>query len=631
MDYQKLGFKAGIEIHQQLDTHKLFCSCPCEIREDEPDVIVKRKMRAVAGELGNVDPAALQEFLRDRVTVYEAYTGTTCLVELDEEPPHELNRQALEIAIEVSLLLNATPVDEIQVMRKTVIDGSNTSGFQRTILVAQDGFVETSKGRIEIPTICLEEDAARKIKEDGNETTYRLDRLGIPLVEICTSAGIKDPEHVREVAEKLGSMLRSSRVKRGLGTIRQDVNVSIAGGQRIEVKGVQDLRLISKVAENEVARQILLIEIMDELKKRGVKSGHFDGTFTDLSGLFKNTKSEVIKKSLENIGVVMGVKLPGFAGLLGSKSCTLPGAQKGAGRLGRELAQYAKGAAGVKGIFHSDELPDYGITDADVGAVKTQLAIGKNDAFVLVAEKKDVVEKALSAVLGRAKAAFSGVPEETRRAAPDGASEFMRPLPGSARMYPETDEPLIEITDEMVGKIKKNLPKLPEEKMADYMKLGLNREMANQVVRSRRMHDFDELLQTKADPTLIATMLLSMPKEIKKKHDIDIDVPLGKCREILGLVARGKITKDAVFDIMLDISKTPQMSVDDIIAQKNLALMSEKDVEAEVKKIISENSELIKRIGDNAFGPMMGIAMQKFAGRADAKSVRAILINKLKK
>jgi len=218
IDYEKLGFMCGIEIHQQIDTHKLFCECPSLIREDEPDKKVMRKMRAVAGELGNVDPAALHEFLRNRILEYQAYNDTTCLVELDEEPPHPINKQALKTTLEVALLLNASILDEVHVMRKTVIDGSNTSGFQRTMLAAVDGQLETSEGTINIPSICLEEDAARIIETIGDTVVYRLDRLGIPLVEIATDPDIKNAKHAREVAEKLGSILRACKVKRGLGT-----------------------------------------------------------------------------------------------------------------------------------------------------------------------------------------------------------------------------------------------------------------------------------------------------------------------------------------------------------------------------------------------------------------------------
>jgi len=268
LDYKKLNFKCGIEIHQQLDTHKLFCSCPSLIRDDKPDIIIKRRLRPSAGESGEVDEAALHEFRRGKQFIYQAYSNTTCLVELDEEPPHDVNKEALETALQVALMLNAKVVDRICFMRKTVVDGSNTSGFQRTALIATNGFIETSKGKVKIDTVCLEEEAAKIVKRTEKQDTYNLSRLGIPLIEIATAPDIKDPEHCRETAEKIGMILRSTnKVKRGLGTIRQDVNLSIKNKARVEIKGFQDLRNMPKIIENEVKRHLKLIENGEQLKK----------------------------------------------------------------------------------------------------------------------------------------------------------------------------------------------------------------------------------------------------------------------------------------------------------------------------------------------------------------------------
>ncbi len=268
MDYEKLGFRCGIEIHQQLEGKKLFCSCPAANSSKEPDLRVERRLRAVAGETGEVDAAASHEMRKAKRFIYVSSSEDTCLVEFDEEPPHPINQEALSTAVEVAQLLNAEIVDEIQVMRKTVVDGSNTTGFQRTALVGYDGYIDTSLGKVRIPSICIEEEAAQKLKETKDTVTYRLDRLGITLIEIATEADIKSPEHARETAEKLGMVLRSTgKVKRGLGTIRQDVNISIRGGARTEIKGFQDLRSIPKVIKNEVERQQELIKRGKKIKK----------------------------------------------------------------------------------------------------------------------------------------------------------------------------------------------------------------------------------------------------------------------------------------------------------------------------------------------------------------------------
>ncbi|HID25261.1 MAG TPA: Glu-tRNA(Gln) amidotransferase subunit GatE, partial [Thermoplasmata archaeon] len=309
---------------------------------------IRRKLRAVAGELGEVDRAALFEYLRNRTFHYQVFKGETCLVETDEEPPHQMNREALEIALEIALLLNCKIVDEIHVMRKTVIDGSNTSGFQRTALIGMNGWISGPNGkRVGIAHVCLEEESAGIVERRGNEVIYRLDRLAVPLVEISISLLVGfSPKEVQEIAYRIGMLLRSTgKVMRGIGTIRQDVNVSVKGGARVEIKGVQELGLIQRIIENEVKRQLSLLEIKEELKRRGITE--VTSKVYDVTGIFKATECKFIKSVVDRGGKVFSIVLKGFDGLLRRELC--PGKT-----LGRELADYAV-AYGVKGIVHSDE------------------------------------------------------------------------------------------------------------------------------------------------------------------------------------------------------------------------------------------------------------------------------------
>src|SRR6266581_3522681 len=432
MDYRALGLKVGLEIHQQLATHKLFCEDTSGLVDSPGGQRFRRRLRPTQSELGEIDAAAIEEAKRRLTFVYET-TPNSCLVEADEEPPHPPNPEALDIALEIALLLDAKAASEVDFMRKIVIDGSNTSGFQRSALVALDGHLETNGKRIGVPTILLEEDAARKLGEAEGEVVYRLDRLGIPLVEIATSPDIETPEEAREVALAFGSLLRATRkVKRGIGTIREDVNVSIEGGARIEIKGVQELRLIATFVEKEVERQVMLLDVAAQLKKRNVTSVPMQ--VRDLSSVFHKTESKVVQAALKKGGVVLGWALPAFAGLL-------------KGKLGPELAAHAR-IAGVAGIFHSDELPGYGITQTELDAVRNGLGIGASDACVLVAEEEAKARRAIDEMGPRATAALHGVPPETREPRPDGTTVYARPLPGKARMYPETDVPPIRVTTE---------------------------------------------------------------------------------------------------------------------------------------------------------------------------------------
>ncbi|MCX9013861.1 MAG: Glu-tRNA(Gln) amidotransferase subunit GatE, partial [Candidatus Methanoperedens sp.] len=356
-DYRALGLKSGLEIHQQLDTkEKLFCGCPTILRDTKDSIFeFFRYLRPTQSEMGMVDRAALEEVKVTRKFIYKAY-DTTCLVENDEEPPRELNPEAVNLALMIGRMLNMSIVNELYTMRKIVIDGSNTSGFQRTGLVATDGYLESKEGRVGVDVLCLEEEAAQKVEDMGDSVLYSLDRLGIPLVEIGTAPDIVSPKHAREVAELIGMILRSTgRVKRGLGTIRQDINVSIAEGARVEVKGVQALDLIETIVEREVTRQVALLGIKKELKEQGAS---VSDNIVDVSQLFANSGSKVIKKAIDKKGVVLAVNLPGFSGIVGRE--LQPGR-----RLGTEFSDRAK-KSGVGGIFHTDELPNYGITEEEI-------------------------------------------------------------------------------------------------------------------------------------------------------------------------------------------------------------------------------------------------------------------------
>ncbi len=283
-DYAYKGFRSGLEIHQQLDTNKLFCNCPSLVRGTKSDFSLRRQLRAAAGETGKIDIAAQHEMQKKKTFIYTGDRATVCLVELDEEPPQPVNREALDIALQVALMLHTHIVDEIQVMRKTIVDGSNVSGFQRTMLIARNGYIESSKGRISIPAICLEEEAAQKLEENEREVQYSLDRLGVPLLEISTGSELRDPLHVQEVAETIGMILRSTgRVKRGIGSIRQDVNISIKGHPRVEIKGFQELRTMPQIIEGEIARQQKEIAAhKDKDLAPEVRKANADGTTTFL-------------------------------------------------------------------------------------------------------------------------------------------------------------------------------------------------------------------------------------------------------------------------------------------------------------------------------------------------------------
>jgi len=624
--YSKIGLKAGLEIHQQLDTReKLFCSCEPKLFKGEPEFTFLRRLRPTQSELGQVDSAALFEFHKETRILYEANNESVCLVEMDEEPPHDLNREAVEICLVASLMMKAKPVDEIHVMRKTVIDGSNTTGFQRTCVIALNGEIDIKGKKVGIQQISLEEDAARKTGKDGQLIRYRIDRLGIPLIEVTTAPVIYSPEEAKETAFAIGRILRATRrVRRGLGTIRQDVNVSIRDGALIEIKGVQELELVSKVIENEVQRQLSLLELREELKKRGVKEADIVEEFVDVTPVFKNTKCKVLAKAVKQNKPVLAVRLRGFAGLL--KKELAEGM-----RLGSELAGMARFWGRVGGIFHTDEMPAYGVTVEELNQLGKLLKKEPMDAVVFVADKLENATDALKAVVERARVALRGVPEETRAANPDGTTKYMRPRPGAARMYPETDVPPIQVTKEYVDELSSCLPELPEQLMKRLMKeYKLNQKLAKQILNSEYLDLFESLAQeTKVSATVIAVALTETLKALRR-DGVNVEaVTDGQFREMFRLIGSGKTAKESIPEILTWLASHEEASAKEALKSLGLGMMSRKEVEDLVDDVIEKNSEFVELRGKGAFGPLMGIIMKKARGRVKAQLVNQILKSRL--
>ncbi|HTX61568.1 MAG TPA: Glu-tRNA(Gln) amidotransferase subunit GatE [Methanobacterium sp.] len=620
MDYKKLGLKMGLEIHQQLNTSKkLFSPCKCNLLDKKPENRILRKLRPTQSELGKIDRAAYEESRRKLQFLYESYDHETSLVEADEEPPHPLNTDALKISLIIASLLNMKVVDEFHTMRKQVIDGSNTGGFQRTGLVATDGYLDTEYGKVIIENLCLEEDAARRIGEKKGTNIFRLDRLGIPLVEITTDPSINHPEQVKDVAYQLGQILRSTRVKRGLGTIRQDLNISIREGARVEIKGVQDLDLMPTMVENEVKRQINLLQIKEKLQMRN--PAVYDELY-DVSEIFQDSESKIIKGALSKSGVVLAIKLNGFNGLIGRE--IQPGR-----RLGTELAGYAK-KMGVSGIFHTDELPSYGITMEEVQKVRGFISADEDDALILVADQEEKARNALTEVRRRAEIAIYQVPEETRKALDDGNTEYLRPLPTASRMYVETDIPTNTIPRKYLEEIRSNLPELPEAKKERIMETyQLTDDIATRLVKEEKVEDFEEIMKEVEDikPVIPASNLAYTFKELKREGCSmeKVDVPV--LVEIYSLVAEGSIPAEVTPTIIRDACK--DISPRESIEKHGLKKLSNDEVEEIIEKLISTNSQIIQERGMAAMGSLMGIAMKKLKGKADGKLVNQLVKEKL--
>ena len=618
--YRSVGLMVGIEIHQQLSTGKLFCSCPCGLSE----FVTKRfdrSLRPSLSEMGEIDRAALEEAQKRMRFTYEA-TEFDCLVEADEEPPHSASEKAIRTTLLLSKMVGATPVDEIEFMRKIVIDGSNTSGFQRTALVSMSGKLELHGRNIGIDTICLEEDAARRIAEDGQNVIFRIDRLGIPLIEIATAPDMKTPEEAREVAERLGTLLRATRmVRRGIGSIREDLNISITGGARVEIKGVQELALIPEYVQREVMRQQALIAAKDELIKRGIKE--IPGVKVDVTVRLSKSGSRVIQKAVSGGGVVLAVKLPGFHGLMRPDP-------NGVKRLGREMAFHAK-VAGVGGLFHSDELPDYGMTDEEVNIIRAAVGAEEGDGFAIVADSAEKTSAALDRVIIRARQALVGVPEETRDPLPDGTSAYSRPLPGRARMYPETDVPPIKVSKETMAEIGMMIPELPESIVKRLQeKHSLSKEQAEALVKSGFDLLFDEILAAGLSSKLVARTLINTLPELENEG-LDVGLITKEIlSDVLGRVERGSFSKEGVPQLLKRMIEHDECA-EDAVSVLKLCGTSDSQVEEIIDRILAEKRDFIIEKRERSAAPIMGLIMKELRGKADGKLLNDLLTMKLNK
>ena len=604
MDYKMAGLKAGIEIHQQLNTkEKLFCHCQTLLRDSiEHSGEFFRYLRVTESEMGEIDRAAQEEMKRDRKFHYYTY-DTTCLVENDEEPPAPLNDEALSVCLTLAKMFGMTPVQQVHTMRKLVIDGSNTSGFQRTALVALNGTLPNGG---EIETICLEEEAAQRVKDD----IFSLDRLGIPLIEITTSPCMHTPEEVQEVAEYMGMVLRSTgKVKRGIGTIRQDVNISIRGGARVEIKGVQELELIAEVVRREVQRQQNLLAIKNELLQK--KASVHDNS-KNVTEFFKETKSTVLKKAKR----IYAVNLEGFAGLVGREI-------QPDRRLGSEMSDYAK-KCGVGGIFHTDELPAYGVTEEEVSRLRAHMNAGVQDCVVIVAAVNDhQAACALNQVIIRAQLAVSDkpVPEETRKMLEAGSSAYMRPLPGAARMYPETDV-LPVIVDENRWN-STTVPELLTVKAQRYaQEYSIDRNYATQLALSEKLPLFERAVAEGIKPRLAVFTILSTSTELRREG-----VEVGKISDEDYLatwhaVESDRAAKEAIPDLLRGLASGNTFEE---VLQKLAPTVSREDLESIIHKIIADRSDFVLQKGQAALGPLMGVVMQEVRGSVDGKMVSEIL------
>lgn len=624
--YSELGLKCGLEIHQQLLTEKkLFCRCRAVLHRDEPSAVILRHMRPTLSELGEYDGTALMEFKTKKNVIYQLYDDTVCTYEMDDTPPFRLNQQALDIALEVSLLLNCSIVDEIHISRKQYLDGSIPTGFQRTGIIGIEGWIPYKNRKIRIIQLGLEEDACREISDVGHKIIFKTDRLSIPLVEVVTYPDILTPAEAGEVANLIGRLLRSTgKVRRGLGSVRQDINVSIDGGTRVELKGVPKLQYIAKAVANEARRQKALLDIHDELRLRGITERNFRSEYQNVTSIFKNSGCERFKEVIKNKGKIYGIVLRVFAGIFDKP--TQPGKTFGDEIAGRVRVIACQDV--MPNIVYSNHFEEFSLSSEEINRLETLFNVKSTDTLVLVWGDEADVKTAVEEIKIRAADATIGVPSETRQVFPDGTNDFERILPGPNRMYPDTDSPPAPILEEHLEHIRKVLPERIWDCEKRLEKLGLPESLVKSISISRNLKVFNKIVEKlDVNPMLVAVTLEEKLKWLRRKgKNVDL-ISDESVYQLFEMLSKNKFSKEAIPAILEFLADNPDKTVKNVIAELGIKPMSIEELQNVVDEALAQYSNP-KKIG-SPFKIIMGEVMKVARNRIDGKLVKEVVETKL--
>ena len=514
-DYATVGFKSGLEIHQQLLTaKKLFCRCPAGRYSPKFDAEILRHMRPTLSELGEYDGTALMEFKTKKEIIYRINRETVCTYEMDDTPPFMIDEDALDIALEVGLLYDCKMIDELHIARKQYLDGSIPTGFQRTTIVGVDGKIPYGGRDIRIVQLGLEEDACREVSDVGHRRVYLTDRLGMPLIETVTAPDMGTPQEVADVAQILRRLVRSTgRMRTGIGAAREDVNVSVTGGTRVEIKGVPRIPRIPRLTYNEAMRQWNLLRLKDELARRGVVTDTFAASAEEVTKVLRRTLYQPLQSAVASGMTVRGVRLGGFKGLLRWQTQTDT-------VFSREISDRVRVIACLTvlpNIAHSDSLSET-LASSEWSAVRKALGTGPNDTAVVVWGPEADAKLGAQEVIARAREATIGVPSETRQALGDGTNGFERILPGPNRMYPDTDLPPKLITSERLERVRASLPPRILTREGRYRQLGIPEDLVAPLAASSSAPLFERAVgEWGVKPALAAVVLVQYPRRLKKR------------------------------------------------------------------------------------------------------------------
>jgi glutamyl-tRNA(Gln) amidotransferase subunit E len=625
-DYRAIGFRAGLEIHQQLDTRqKLFCRCPAPHPpyDDFFHIEIARTLRPALSELGEIDPSILMEFKSQKKIIYKINRDTICTYELDQSPPFEINQDALDIAIYYCLKFNAKIVDEIYVCRKYHLDGSIPSGYQRTAMIGLQGFYEFKGKKIHFPEITLEEDAAREISDKYHIREYFTDRLGIPLIEIVTEPAFTSPQEVKEFAEAIrNEFLATGEVRKGSGTLRMDLNISINGSERCEIKGVDKISKIPILGYNEALRQWNLLRLRDALHSRNITPENFKATVYDLYNVLKHTIFYPIQQAIKNNGEVYCIKLPNWAGFLKWPTQRYT-------TFAQEISERVKVIACLTdypNIIVSDII-DNTISREEIDKTKKFIGATSNDGFVIVWGPPEDVQIAIEEIKNRAYEATIGVPPESRRALPEGTTAFERVLPGPQRMYPDTDLPHINISKSRVERLRLRLKESYIDRVKWCEAFGFPPSAIKRICTSERYLLIKELVEKfRIHPNFIVRIFLEFLPFLEKRGLKTKVLTNEQIRTIFEMYSKGEVLRTGVFSALEFAMKG---ECDKIPSHLRPATNDElEQAYNQAVKFISQN-----RIYHNEKRAeiLTGYIMRMLRGRVEGKTVKEFVAQKLEK
>ncbi|HPW45733.1 MAG TPA: Glu-tRNA(Gln) amidotransferase subunit GatE [bacterium] len=567
---KKLGFMCGVEVHQQLLTQKkLFCRCPAGLYSDRHHAEVLRHMRPTLSEMGVYDACALMEFKTKKEIIYLLNKNSVCTYDMDDTPPFPINREALDIAIEIALLVGCSIVDEIHIVRKQYLDGSIPTGFQRTAIIGINGSIPFEGKNIGVRQISIEEDSCREVQDTGHQIKFRTDRLGMPLIEVVTEPCFETPEEAGRAVKHIGRLLRATgKVRRGIGSVRQDVNVSIKGGSRVEIKGVPRYQLIPALTATEAMRQKALLEIRDELRRRKITAENLETWESDLTEDLKSTCSPHLKQAIESGHRIRGIRLNRLAGILNHP--TQPGRMFSSELSGR--VRVIACLDGIPNIYHTDNYPEYQRSHIDRRVIRLALNLKEEDVGIIAWGPEADTITATTEIKNRILDAIEGVPHETRQHMREGLTDFERILPGADRMYPDTDHPPIRITPEHVAKIKEDLPEATYEVETRLASYGIPTDSIEFLALSDKVALIDHLHKAGKNMKLVGRILGQAARSLQRQG-IDLSAMKNtRWTELIEQCHSKKIQAKHFENLIINAAAYPERTIaelaDDLVAVK---------------------------------------------------------------